>query len=39
MEKLSPFTNCLVAFAAAFTLSFCITWFIFKPGKKARANP
>jgi preprotein translocase subunit SecD len=39
IEKLSPFTSYLVAFAAAFALSFCITWFIFKPGKKARANP
>lgn len=37
IDKLSPFMNYLVAFIAAFAISFCITWFIFKPGKNARA--
>jgi SecD/SecF fusion protein len=40
LNKLSPFFNYLLAFIAAFSISFCITWFIFKPGKNARAaNP
>jgi preprotein translocase subunit SecD len=40
LDKLSPFFNYLIAFIAAFAISFCITWFIFKPGKNARAaNP
>jgi SecD/SecF fusion protein len=36
VDKLSPFFNYLIAFIAAFAISFCIIWFIFKPGKNAR---
>lgn len=38
-EALSPLMNYILAFCVSFGLSFCIIWFIFKPGKNARANP
>jgi preprotein translocase subunit SecD len=38
-EALSPVMRHILAFCASFIISFCIIWFIFRPGKKAAANP